>query len=208
MQANWPARAVALAVLISVALATAIAIAAPPRSGRSHVARIAAAARREAVSQAALRAQATAARHELVALTPRFPVVGKADLSERDGRFGMPRAGHIHQGQDIFAKPGTPLVAVSDAVVVDEGNGGGRGNYVELFDRARRMTFVYFHMIHAPDVRPGEHVHRGERVGAVGCTGSCWGPHLHFEIHLGRGAEGRAIDPLPILRRWRRPGRV
>ena len=42
----------------------------------------------------------------------------------------------------------------------------------------------------------------GDTVGALGCTGSCWGNHLHFEIRLGRGVERKPIDPLPYLRRW------
>jgi murein DD-endopeptidase MepM/ murein hydrolase activator NlpD len=204
VQANWPARAVALAVLISVALATALAIAAPPRAGGRGSLREASVRLTAAQRHVAMMGQAAAERRTEEAQTPLFPVAGRADLSERDGRFGVSRPGHVHQGQDVFAKPGTPLLAVSDAVVVDEGNGGGRGNFVELFDRARRLTYVYFHMLRAPRVRKGEHVHPGERVGAVGCTGSCWGPHLHFEIHVGRGARGRAIDPLPMLRRWRR----
>jgi murein DD-endopeptidase MepM/ murein hydrolase activator NlpD len=41
----------------------------------------------------------------------------------------------------------------------------------------------------------------GERVGAVGCTGSCWGDHLHFELRRGRGTTAAPIDPLPLLKR-------
>jgi len=41
----------------------------------------------------------------------------------------------------------------------------------------------------------------GERVGAVGCTGSCWGDHLHLELRVGRGTTGRPLDPLPMLKR-------
>jgi murein DD-endopeptidase MepM/ murein hydrolase activator NlpD len=38
-------------------------------------------------------------------------------------------------------------------------------------------------------------------VGAVGCTGSCWGDHLHFELRRGRGTTAAPIDPLPLLKR-------
>jgi murein DD-endopeptidase MepM/ murein hydrolase activator NlpD len=44
-------------------------------------------------------------------------------------------------------------------------------------------------------------VRTGERIGAVGCTGSCWGDHLHIEMRRGRGTTGRPLDPLPQLRR-------
>jgi murein DD-endopeptidase MepM/ murein hydrolase activator NlpD len=51
-------------------------------------------------------------------------------------------------------------------------------------------------------LREGDQVAAGDPVGAVGCTGSCWGNHLHFEVRMGRGVEGKPIDPLPLLRRW------
>jgi murein DD-endopeptidase MepM/ murein hydrolase activator NlpD len=47
----------------------------------------------------------------------------------------------------------------------------------------------------------GDAVQGGARVGAVGCTGSCWGDHLHLEMRAGRGTIGRPLDPLPLLRR-------
>jgi murein DD-endopeptidase MepM/ murein hydrolase activator NlpD len=47
----------------------------------------------------------------------------------------------------------------------------------------------------------GQEVRAGQRVGEVGCTGSCFGDHLHFEARQGRGVSGPAIDPLPLLKR-------
>jgi murein DD-endopeptidase MepM/ murein hydrolase activator NlpD len=41
-------------------------------------------------------------------------------------------------------------------------------------------------------------------VGSVGCTGSCSGDHLHFEIRRGEGADGEAVDPLEVMRGWPR----
>ena len=131
------------------------------------------------------------------------PVGGGVNYGEAAARFGAARSGHVHEGQDVFAPAGTPLLAVRDAVVVETGNDGGRGNYVALYSRSVRQTYVYLHM-QAPSVLGvGARVRAGGRVGALGCTGSCWGDHLHFEIRPGRGTGGRPIDPLPQLRRWR-----
>jgi murein DD-endopeptidase MepM/ murein hydrolase activator NlpD len=130
-----------------------------------------------------------------------FPVRGHVDWGEADARFGAWRSGHMHEGQDVFAPAGTPLLAIRDGRVVETGNDGGRGNYVAMWSRSVRHTFVYLHMLHPSHVSVGEHVHTGQRVGAVGCTGSCWGNHLHLELRSGKGTTGRPFDPLPLLRR-------
>jgi murein DD-endopeptidase MepM/ murein hydrolase activator NlpD len=130
-----------------------------------------------------------------------FPVRGRVDWGEGDARFGAWRGGHVHEGQDVFARAGTPLVAIRDGRVVETGDDGGRGNYVAMWNRTARRTFVYLHMLHPSRVGLGERVRAGQRVGAVGCTGSCWGDHLHLELRRGRGTTGGALDPLPLLRR-------
>jgi murein DD-endopeptidase MepM/ murein hydrolase activator NlpD len=130
-----------------------------------------------------------------------FPVRARVDWGERDARFGAWRGGHVHEGQDVFAPAGTPLVAMRSGRVVETGDDGGRGNYVAIWNRHARRTFVYLHMRHPSRVRVGESVRTGQRVGSVGCTGSCWGDHLHVELRRGRGTTGRAHDPLPLLRR-------
>jgi murein DD-endopeptidase MepM/ murein hydrolase activator NlpD len=130
-----------------------------------------------------------------------FPVRGRVDWGEADARFGAWRGGHVHEGQDVFAPAGTPLLAMRDGRVVETGNDGGRGNYVAMWSRAARRTFVYLHMLHPSRLRVGKHVRAGQRVGAVGCTGSCSGDHLHLEVRVGSGTAGRPLDPLPLLRR-------
>jgi murein DD-endopeptidase MepM/ murein hydrolase activator NlpD len=130
-----------------------------------------------------------------------FPVRGRVDWGEQDARFGAWRGGHVHEGQDVFAPAGTPLFAIRAARVVETGDDGGRGNYVAMWSRVVRRTFVYLHMKHPSRARVGEHVRAGERVGSVGCSGSCWGDHLHLEVRAGRGTTGRPLDPLPLLRR-------
>lgn len=137
----------------------------------------------------------------------RFPVDldGAPDFGGAGARFANDRGSHIHQGQDIFAPTGTPLVAASEAEVIAAGGSvDGRGNHVALYDERRDRTYVYFHMSEAPRVEIGEEVVAGQRVGSVGCTGSCSGAHLHFEIRRGEGADGEALNPLEVMRDWPR----
>jgi murein DD-endopeptidase MepM/ murein hydrolase activator NlpD len=139
-----------------------------------------------------------------------FPLLGPHDFGDKIARFGAPRYGHIHEGQDIFGKTGTPEVAVHDGIVVDRGRNsdpddGGRGNYVVLYSPQDNHSFVYMHMLKPSPVMLGDHVHSGEVVGQLGCTGSCDGPHLHFEVRIGKatlGADTKPIDPLPFLKQW------
>ena len=129
-----------------------------------------------------------------------FPVRGVVDFGEADASFGVWRGGRRHEGQDVFAEAGTPLVAMRDGTVVETGDDGGRGNYIAIWSPEAQLTFVYLHMRAPTRHREGDAVAAGERVGAVGCTGSCWGDHLHLEMRRGRGTTGRPIDPMPTLR--------
>ncbi len=133
---------------------------------------------------------------------PFVPIEGKVDFGTAENAFGAARSGHTHAGQDMFAPSGTPLIAATDAVVIDAGADGGQGNYVHLYDPKRKRTYVYMHMIEPAAVKQGDEVKAGERVGGVGCTGSCWGNHLHFEVRDGRGFTAEAINPMPMLRDW------
>jgi murein DD-endopeptidase MepM/ murein hydrolase activator NlpD len=133
-----------------------------------------------------------------------FPIEAPPDYGAGDAGFGAGRSGHSHEGQDVFAPAGTPLIAARDGVILEEGNDGGRGNYIALFNAERRQTYMYLHMQNPSPLDPGQRVDAGDPVGRVGCTGSCWGDHLHFEVRLGRGSAARAMDPLPFLRRAQR----
>jgi murein DD-endopeptidase MepM/ murein hydrolase activator NlpD len=142
---------------------------------------------------------------------PYFPVVtDNPNYAEGDARFGALRSGHRHEGQDVFAKPGTRLVAIRDGIVIDGGGGKsfyghGGGNSLVIYSPVDDRSYVYLHMLRPATVRAGETVQAGQPVGQVGCSGSCDGPHLHFEIRLGRVAyavERKAIDPLPLLQQW------
>jgi murein DD-endopeptidase MepM/ murein hydrolase activator NlpD len=135
---------------------------------------------------------------------PFHPLDGRPDYGTAENAFGASRSGHIHAGHDVFAPAGTPLVAVSDGIVAEAGSDGSQGNYLYLYDPERERTYVYMHMIAPANVKTGERVKAGERVGALGCTGSCWGDHLHFEVRAGKGIGGEPHDPLPLLKRWDR----
>jgi murein DD-endopeptidase MepM/ murein hydrolase activator NlpD len=143
---------------------------------------------------------------------PYFPVVldRPADFGERAAKFGADRGGRKHEGQDIFARPGTPLIAIRDGVVLDGAGGrnfyaSGGGNSLVIYSPLDNRSYIYLHMLKPPLVRAGEQVRAGQPIGQVGCTGSCFGPHLHFEVRNGRaewGAETKPVDPLPILSEW------
>ena len=132
------------------------------------------------------------------------PVEGRVSYGEAAAHFGYNRGDHVHEGQDVFAPVGTPVLAVADGVVIEAGGGDARGNYVAIYEPRARRTYVYLHMEAAALVKPGHRVRAGQPVGRLGCTGSCFGPHLHFEVRQGRGSQRHAIDPLPLLRRWPR----
>ena len=139
---------------------------------------------------------------------PAFPVAGQFNWGQGGAQFGASRGGRSHEGQDVLARTGTPLVSVRRGVVVETGNDGGRGNYVAIFSPDSGRTFVYLHMNEPSRVRSGGRVAAGQRVGSVGCTGSCFGDHLHFEVRRGRGPEGAAENPRPALQRWAKAGKA
>jgi murein DD-endopeptidase MepM/ murein hydrolase activator NlpD len=130
-----------------------------------------------------------------------FPVRGTIDFGAYDAAFGAWRGDRRHEGQDVFADAGTPLVSIRDGSVVETGDDGGRGNYVAIWSPEVDRTFLYLHMRAPTPLAVGDAVDGGERIGAVGCTGSCWGDHLHLEMRVGRGTTGKPLDPLPLLRR-------
>jgi murein DD-endopeptidase MepM/ murein hydrolase activator NlpD len=131
-----------------------------------------------------------------------FPIRGAHNYGTAENAFGDARPGHMHAGQDVMADEGTPLVAVRDGEVVEAGTDGGRGNYLVIYSHDAGKSFVYMHMVEPASVQTGDSVKLGQHVGAVGCTGSCSGSHLHFEVRQGKGSAGEAVDPLPLLKRW------
>jgi murein DD-endopeptidase MepM/ murein hydrolase activator NlpD len=106
------------------------------------------------------------------------PVAGYHYLTNN---YGDPRPGGPHTGEDISAHYGEPEVAVLPSRVVSTPTGGWIGIGLLIRD-AMGNEWLYAHMS-AVYVRTGEHLKGGQLVGRVGCTGRCYGPHLHFEYH-------------------------
>jgi hypothetical protein len=135
-----------------------------------------------------------------------FPLIGNFTYGiDPDGRFGAGRPGHTHQGQDIPAPTGTPVVAPRAGVVkVVAFQKGGAGNYIVLHGEGENLDFVFMHLRTGSTlVRQGQAVYTGQQLAQVGSTGESTGPHLHFEIWKGPWATGGTpLDPLPYLRRW------
>jgi len=131
-----------------------------------------------------------------------FPVRGAHGTRGAIGEFGAPRSGgRRHEGFDVVAACGTPLVAVRGGRVLRRGfDPVLYGNYLLIHGEGEHRSYFYAHMPRPSPVHLGERVWTGERVGSVGETGNARtvGCHLHFEIHV----HGHPIDPEPYLRRW------
>lgn len=134
-----------------------------------------------------------------------FPVAGPHSYG--DG-IGVARKGHAHQGQDILAAEGTPVVApLAGTILYRDYQAHGAGFYVVerasdgrdfFFAHCQKDTFT---------VPAGAVVAAGQQLCRVGHTGDANGPHLHFEIWVGGWRVNHAshfIDPLADLRAWDR----
>lgn len=134
-----------------------------------------------------------------------FPVVGPVSFGGAGSRFGSARDGHIHQGQDIAAASGQPVVAPYAGTVSSTAyQASGAGEYVVL-DAVDGRDYFFAHCLrNSTAVRRGQSVPAGAQLCRVGSTGGSSGPHLHFEIwRVGwRVPGGAPIDPLPELRSW------
>jgi len=130
-----------------------------------------------------------------------FPVAGPNSFADT---FGAPRMfgtsyAHLHQGTDIFATSGTPLVAVERGVLIKVGTDVLGGTKLWLVG-ASGTRYYYAHLsAFAPGVSEGLVVSAGDVIGYVGNSGNAISTpaHVHFEVHPNGGA---AVNPYPLLR--------
>lgn len=112
-------------------------------------------------------------------------------------------AGRGHQGVDIGARCGTPLVAALPGKVTRRATHPAAGNYLVIGVTGLNVEIAYMHLARPAEVRPGQSVGAGQAVGVVGDSGNASGCHLHFEYWEGRYWRGGSpVDPEPYLREW------
>jgi murein DD-endopeptidase MepM/ murein hydrolase activator NlpD len=130
-----------------------------------------------------------------------FPVGGRTTIG---GPFGSFRADTgAHEGNDLFADFGTPVVAVADGVIKNVGSLPISGNRLWVYADGGDQ-FFYAHLASfAPAAVDERHVEAGTILGYIGNTGDAepTPPHLHFEIHPDGG---KAVDPNPFLVTWQK----
>jgi murein DD-endopeptidase MepM/ murein hydrolase activator NlpD len=105
--------------------------------------------------------------------------------------FGM-RWGRMHEGIDIGVPAGTPIRAAKSGTIVLAASTGGYGNYT-CVDHGGGLSTCYAHQ--SRFARTSGSISQGSILGYVGCTGHCFGDHLHFEVRI----NGQAVDPLGYL---------
>ena len=99
----------------------------------------------------------------------------------------------LHTGVDMGASSGTPIRSAGDGVVVTAEWYGGYGN-ATIIDHGNGLATLYGHQS-SIGVSAGQRVSQGQVIGRVGCTGSCTGPHLHFEVR----EDGTPVNPLNYI---------
>lgn len=133
-----------------------------------------------------------------------FPIAGAHRFGTGAGRYGAGRGGRSHEGQDIFARCGTPLVAARAGTVQDRKFQSAAGNYLVIDLDGSAKDDMYAHLKAPATVKVGQHLTAGQSIGQVGDTGDADGCHLHFEAWGAPGwyEGGAPYDPNPLLRQW------
>ena len=123
-----------------------------------------------------------------------------SDVSRRQiaDTWHAPRgSSRLHEGQDIFAPKGTPVLSATNGYVYNIGENNLGGQTVSVIGAGGRV-YYYAHLDkYAPGIQVGDRVNTRTVLGYVGTTGNAQGtpPHLHFGIYTSAGA----INPLPLL---------
>lgn len=134
-----------------------------------------------------------------------FPIQGAFSWGGDDARFGADRGDHIHQGQDLMAAEGTPLVSPrAGFVYFKKYQAEGAGHYLVIRGDDGR-DYVFMHLKSgSPTVGRDDPVAAGQVIAQVGDTGRSEGSHLHFEIWPSGwyAKDSQPIDPRPDLEAW------
>ena len=125
-----------------------------------------------------------------------FPLPAKHEYGDGYG------AGRGHEGQDVFARCGKPILSARSGKVKYRGYEGSAGNYIVINGKRTKRDYMYAHMKRKPRLREGERISKGEQIGKVGDTGNASGCHLHFE--LWRGDWNGRPDVTRKLKKWDR----
>jgi murein DD-endopeptidase MepM/ murein hydrolase activator NlpD len=133
-----------------------------------------------------------------------FPVRGRHDFGGAGAEFGSDRAGHSHQGHDVFAKCGTRMVAARGGRVKFKQYHAAAGHYLVIDGDGTDVDYAYMHLDQPSPFSEGDRVYTGQTIGAVGDSGNARGCHLHFELWGAPGwyDGGDPFDPLPSLQAW------
>jgi murein DD-endopeptidase MepM/ murein hydrolase activator NlpD len=135
-----------------------------------------------------------------VLLGHKFPIRAHHEYGQGFG------AGRGHEGADVFAACGSPLVAARGGTVKINKFQSRAGNYVVIDGAQTGIDYMYAHLRDPALVGSGDRVHTGDPIGFVGDTGDASGCHLHMELWDAPGwyTGGSPFDPVPSLRAWDR----
>jgi murein DD-endopeptidase MepM/ murein hydrolase activator NlpD len=124
----------------------------------------------------------------------RSPVPFAATDSFGTRRMFNGKLASIHRGTDFHAPSGTPVVAANDGVVIIAQGMFYEGNLV-VIDHGQQFSTLYMHLSKI-EVKVGDRVHKGERLGLSGATGRVTGPHLHLGVRW----QGMYVDAVKLLK--------
>ena len=121
-----------------------------------------------------------------------YPVLnGTLHLSSNFGyrRDPFSRKYKFHDGHDFSTPTGTDVYCTANGRIINSKYWGAFGNYIEV-EHGNGYVTIYAHLS-SRDVRKGEKVYRGQKIGEVGNTGRSTAPHLHYEVKY----QSQSIDP-------------
>ena len=121
------------------------------------------------------------------------PVLGRLSsfFGKRTSPFGY--QADFHTGIDIASIYNSPVVSSAEGEIVFSGHKGSYGKTV-LIKHKNGLETLYAHLA-TIDVKEGQHVNRGQKIGLLGSSGRSTGPHLHYEVRL----EGSPVDPISYI---------